>query len=216
MSVLPFEILVYIGFYLEDWNDIWSYSTVFKALRKHKGYAVFARSRFLKSLNYCTYKSYSDHHFFKFGDDRCRHQTKDGVLFEHWKCEHPWIDYTADFQKREITINTWCYMPYGISFLSDSCSTQLCGCYVCKRKIVVERLCHKSCFSRLPTLRENSIKEKYDNSIKSMIIYKFNSTLKKSGGLFSSPLDINQYKTYSFIHKYEKYKHASPRNMYIN
>ena len=176
METIPDELIIQIGYMLPTWNDIWSYTMVFKKLRKDERYARFARTHFEVS------RSCNERFGVRWGDERCRHTDRivnpdefEHQYSEHWLVEHMWIDYNCDFRSEEYSETQWCYLPYGATYLNGDGVTNIDGVeYLDDHMIMdVESV-------QLPTIRENLIKELYDNHYIKLFV-EANNRLKGDG-----------------------------------
>ena len=162
MDKLPKEMIFKIAFMMENWDDIWSFSMVYKFLRKDMGFARFARTIFNKAT--CCTHTFS----VKWCDDRCRHwdifihtnpDFQDCVdLTEHWLVNHPWIDYNCDPSTNEFSPNQWIYFPYGRSYnnVDGVTSSEIIVTWVTGSEF--------ESVTNLSTQRENFIKEIHNNN----------------------------------------------------
>ena len=130
---------------LKVWEDIYSWSSIFRMLRKFMDYAVYARKKFeehrsFRSLDWlpdwdhawskCTCASrcqccimyrewFASRKLLKVGDDRVRYYRNpmyDDRTVELWTVKYSWVDYSAKFWENEETSLTWVYKPYGSGF----------------------------------------------------------------------------------------------------
>lgn len=158
MAHIPREIIIHIGLMLKTWNDIWSYTMVFRFLRKDINFARFARKKFEMFRCWHTFGV-------KWADDRCRHwdlfacgNSDDPYdCAEHWLVNHTWIDYNCDPSVGETSENQWCFLPYGKSYnnIEGVTSGEILDPWIIE--IEIEGI------TKLPTSRQNMIKEIYDN-----------------------------------------------------
>ena len=126
LSDLPLELLLEIGFLLDIWDDIYSFTAVFRTLRKFMHYAKYARKIFERTRSESPkrkrggyYQHDSSRKIVNVGDDRVRYYRNpwyDDRTLELWKVHYAWIDYGAKFWKGEQTSLTWIFKPYGDNF----------------------------------------------------------------------------------------------------
>lgn len=168
---LPKEIVLYIGFKLRRWNDIWSYTMAFPFLRKELSYAKYARNCFDKQK--CLHR-----HGVKWADDRCRHFDPMHIgdpnwdpheFLEHW-IKTPWVDYNCEIN--EVSVLQWCYLPYGEKYENGV------GVPRTKNYWIFEIDFYDDHPTKLPTSRENMIKQFYDNKY-IIALGEYNNELRK-------------------------------------
>ena len=137
LEQLPLELKLKIGYMLDTWETIHSYTSVVWILRKCLDYAKFARKyyekeRFEFDQMEAKIDAEIDRRFraeltamdisrrlIPIGDDRIRYYRNplfDDRTVELWRVSAPWIDYECRFYEEEITDLTWIYLPYGQNF----------------------------------------------------------------------------------------------------
>ena len=128
MMDLPLELLLKIGFYMDNWADVHNFTAVVRVLRKCMPYAKYARKLFederviVERFHECLGNQqgcYISRRILPIGDDRVRcyrNPYYDDRVVELWRVRFSWIDYGCKFYEGEISSLTWIYMPYGENF----------------------------------------------------------------------------------------------------
>ena len=175
LANLPLEVIEYIGRHLTIWDDVWCFTSIFLKLRKIYRFAVYARRCYRNALTNCI--GGTNAQIMNHADDRCRHfpyYFRNG--YEHLRVNYTWVNYEDDFYNETMLERTWIYKPYGEYFTNrhvyKNCHDPNFNTKY-RRQYTIRAL-KKNYPQTFYTLKQNIIKERYDNLYKQIIIRKYN------------------------------------------